>query len=694
MRIDFNLPGTGFEAALFQGGSRSEVYLASPVQGPLTSSPVIVTGLTDGVDAFFGLAIRAAGGTTWTPVGTTVRTRPGAPVYVDASANPAVATGTTPATAFPNLQDGLLVAGAANGRNVWVRDGNYGAGPYALGPNVHAAGGFDGTFTLAARNAAATGTQLTGSTGQEIVSVQSGGSDGSLDGFLVDGGNTVLKGVDIVDSDVELRSLVVRRCADRGIKDVATTTPRILYVIACTITANASDGLSSAGPLDLRLDLSRFEANGQEGIDADDLQCPDNGAVSLVATGCRFYGNVFEGLDVDLSAAPLSVGTGTFDVRIENCSFELNGLDGLLIDQEHEFFPGFVAAIVVRGCSARANRHAGVHLDADANGTYRLERLSCTANATDGLLVTSETNAGEIMLLASWFAGNLGTGAHVASGNKVLLASHCVFAGNSGGALRGDVQTCAAANSIFLRQGTPLTTAIGAGNVTSDDSGLVFFNAPSAFTTATAVTEGTVTVTSTDGFAAGTNVVAADDGRRLFVNQVNGSTLVLDQAPQAFFTPGALTAYAGSNVALDLRLPPNSPALDAGIAAVGEDPPDAGPFGAAAGGVPGRIEPFAASTLSLASATPALATGVTALEPLVFTFDRDLEESTVTSDRVVVLRDGLPFAVNLAVSGRTLTLSPTTPGWSGALSVRLLGGLRATDDSHLAAPLLAPIHLR
>jgi len=696
VRIDCNLPGTGFEAALFHAASASGVYGGAPSNAPLTSSSVIVTGLTDGADRFFGLAIRATGTTPWSPVGSIVRTRPAAPIYVDASANAGTADGQSPATAFPNLQDALLVAGSLNGGNVWIRDGNYSSGPYALGPNVHAAGGFDASFTLASRDATAGDTRLVGTATQEIVSVQSGGGDASLDGVVVDGGGVALKGIDVVDSDVELRSVTVRRCADRGIKAAVTapTPNRELHTIGCVVSENGSDGLSSAGPIDLHFDLSRFDGNGQEGADIDDLQALDNGSVSLRITGCRFFGNVFEGLDVDLATAPLAAGSGTFDVSIENTRFEVNGLDGLLVDQEHEAFPAFRATIVIRGCVARGNRAAGVHVDADAAGTYDLDLLRCTANGTDGVLITSESNAGSVLLRNSWLGGNLGTGARLASGSKTILASHCAFSGNQLGGLRSDSIGCAVGNSVFVRQSTPLTNAIGAGNVTSDGSSAVFVASPTAFTPVSSVNGNTLTVTTTSGFAAGASVQAGDDGQRLVVGSAGGSTIVVDATPQAFLVPGMLTAHAGSTVADDLRLATGSPATAAGLAAVGETSPDAGPHGSNGGGEPGTVLPFAAVPLRVVSTAPALPTGVFTSESLVVTFDRALDVASVTADRVRVLDNGTPVTFGISVSGATLTLTPPGSGWSGSLSIRLLPGLRGTDGVLLGTALLAPLRLR
>lgn len=690
-RIDVTLPGTGFEAALFQGSSAGTVYAGAPVQAPLATSSPLVNGLTDGSDVFFGLAVRATGTTPWTPVGAVVRVRPAAPLYVDASASAAGANGLSPATAFPSLADAMLVAGAQNGGNVWVRTGDYGNGPFALGPNVHVAGGFDGTFTLAARAPAGGGTRLVGSTTQELVSVQTGGSDGTLDGLVLDPANAVLKGVDVVDGDVELRSLTIRRCLDRGIKVVATTpTPnRRLAVIACNVLENGGDGASTAGPVDLVLAGSHFDANVRKGFDVDDLQCPDNGSVSLLATSSRWFGNGLTGLEVDLAAAPLAAGTGAFVVRIDNCRFELNGADGLLLDQEHEAQPGFAADLEVRGSLLRGNRLAGVRIDADARGTAVLTDLRCTANATDGVQVTSETTGGEILLQGSWLAGNLGAGARVVSGNKTLLVAHCGFAGNAGGGVRSDTGTAGVANSVFTRQGAPRTGVVGDGNVDAD---AVFVNAPTAFATVTAASLATLTVSTNSGFAGGTDVVVGDDDTRRAVLQSAATSLVLDTAPTALLAPTSVAAYASSNVVLDLTPSVGSAAENAGVAPIGTTAPDAGPAAIGAGDVPGGRSPLRAATLQLLRTSPSLSVGVGGTTPLVLSFDRAVDVASLTADRVLVERNGVPIAVNLSSSGTDVTLAPTA-AWSGTVTVTLQGDLRGQDGSALAAPVVLPVRV-
>jgi hypothetical protein len=692
VRLDATLPGTGYEAALFTGGSASTVYAGAPLQ-TVNANVVQLQGLTDGVDVFFGLGVRATGASAWQPAGAVLRVRPGAPIYVDASANATGADGASPATAFPSLLDAMLVAGARNGANVWVRDGDYRAGPFPLGPNVHVAGGFGAAFDLASRDPDGLRTRLLGSTGLQIVDVISGGADASLDGLLVDGENTVTEGIDITDSDVELRSLRVRRCTDRGVraKVTAATPNRRLQMVACVAVGNAADGLSTAGPIDVRLDQCSFEGNGQEGADLDDLQAPSGGQVALHATACRFYGNLMEGLDADLAAAPLATTAGTFAVLIENCHFEANGQDGLLVDQEHELSPGFVATLVVRGCVARGNAAAGFHVDADAAGTYVLDRLLAAANGGDGVLITSESDAGEVVLTASWLHGNRGHGARAGTGNKVLLASQCAFAGNSLGGLSSAAGRAAAANTVFHGQSAALTGAVGRGNVTPSLATSTFGNVPTAYTTITAQDQGTLTVAAANAFAPGTSVVVAGDGNRRLVASRTGQQLVLDAVPPAFLLPATLAAFAGSDVVADLRLANGSPAVGAGLAPAGASATDCGPHGGNGGGVPGRCEPGTPTPLRLLQTSPALATGVTSVQSFDLVFDRAVDPASVLADRIVVLQDGQPAVVSLQTAGAVVTVAPTGGGFTGTLEVVLHAGLSATDGQPLAGPLVLPM---
>ena len=114
--------------------------------------------------------------------------------------------------------------------------------------------------------------------------------------------------------------------------------------------------------------------------------------------------------------------------------------------QEHEAAPGWFASVDVRECTAKNNGRAGFHVDADGDGEYLLHRLRSTANGTDGVWISSETQAGQVVLSSCYLAGNLGAGARASLGNKPILASHCVFAGNLEAGLVSSFTASAAAS--------------------------------------------------------------------------------------------------------------------------------------------------------------------------------------------------------------------------------------------------------
>ena len=703
LRIDCVLPGSGHEAALFTGGSRSTLYQGTPT--PVTTSSFTVTGLANGIELFAGLAIRVQGTTAWTPAGVPVRFRPGAPLFVDAR-NSGSMDGLTPATAFSSLTFALFVAGATpGGRNVWVRDGNYLVGGYPIGPGTHLYGGFSGAlgtpYDLGSRNATGGLTLLTGLGGLNVVDVICGGEDAVLDGIKVDCRNGVTEGIDITDSDVEIRSVQVQDATDRGLRmrTLVFTNTRDLVMVNCVSTSNGSDGISVDGVVETVLDRCFFDANGRDGLDAEVFALGASERGFRVRTS-RFFGNVGDGFNLELASAPTA--TVGYRVDIEGSLFERNGIDGMVIDQDHELDAALSSAIVVRGSTARANREAGFQLDADARGTYLLHRVSGTANAGDGLLVTSESDAGEVVVGASWFAANLGhgvrtigTGGGGTLGNKAVHLSHCAVAGNAaGGFLAASARGSSASGGIW-KQLTAFSGVLQQSNWTGDaDAAQPFVVAPKRFLRATANQSGAITVNSTSGVAAGDAAEVGDNGIALTVTSASGTSLIVTPAPTAFVSPDAVTVHSDPAAVVDNLAPrAGSGLIGAGMSAQGGPAVDAGPFGAPAGGAPGSASPLdPAVGLRLLRTVPATATGVTGSSLIRLEFDRQVAGASVTQQRVVVIDESTGNAVtaSIAVSGNAITLNPTGGGWPLSFFVRILPGISATDGSALGLPLALP----
>lgn len=119
-------------------------------------------------------------------------------IFVDKDNTSGVYTGSSWATAFTKIQDGIDAAANAGIPEVWVAEGNYreartdANGALRLRANVHLYGGFSGVETLReARNWTVHLTTIDGSAarnGNPAYHVVTGANTASLDGFTVTGG--------------------------------------------------------------------------------------------------------------------------------------------------------------------------------------------------------------------------------------------------------------------------------------------------------------------------------------------------------------------------------------------------------------------------------------------------------------------------------------------------------------------------
>lgn len=122
-----------------------------------------------------------------------------AAVYVDVANTSGVEDGTSWATAFTRIQDGINAAASLGGEDVWVADGTYAErrshadGALVLAPGVSVYGGFAGSeISLAQRDwtrhvAVIDGRNARGGSAAYHVVLGSDGAD--LDGFTITGGN-------------------------------------------------------------------------------------------------------------------------------------------------------------------------------------------------------------------------------------------------------------------------------------------------------------------------------------------------------------------------------------------------------------------------------------------------------------------------------------------------------------------------
>ncbi|MEZ5977250.1 MAG: right-handed parallel beta-helix repeat-containing protein [Planctomycetota bacterium] len=690
VRASFVRPAGSAQFALFAGTSGAGLFAGAPLVVDPPGEAFEVSGLANGQRLHVGVATRASASDPWTPTGPALTARPNPPIYVDPDASAAGADGLTPATAFPDPATAFVVAAGAGG-NVWLREGDYGPTSLVVFDGLEVHGGFAAGFDLATRDPESRPTVLRGQAGSRILAVAGGGVGVVVDGLRLEGDGVATLGFDALDTPIELRSITITDCADRGMRVRGPLDGDSMEVVVANVTSNSNgaDGFSAAGALELSVFASRFQGNVQEGIEIDDLLVDSGRLASLRVEGCSFAGNGAEGLDVDL-AVPLTAVPpgGSFRVSFRDSVFERNALAGLLVDIDYETTPQWSAEIEVAGCVARANGGAGVALDLDSTQTSFVHRCVLAANGQAGLLVTSESAPGVTVVSASTLVGNRGGGVRAALGNVPVLVSHCVFEGNVGtGAASETVASTSASSLFWLQPGANLgLTSVGDGVAAPGDLAQV----PIAFVTATGTAAGDFDVDTPGALAVGDLVDLGLDGVGRGVLSVVGSTVDVDPDPEPFPAPLTLAVFGRApDVTFDHTLLPGASALGVGMTSTGGPFVDPGPLGSPDGAEPGPVGDVAGSWFRPGSVVPAPIAPLGASDLVRVAFDRDLAPGSATASSVRAYDGvGTPLVPAIAVVAGALELSAPVGGWPASVRIELDRGLESVGGDALAAPVV------
>jgi len=305
--------------------------------------------------------------------------------------------------------------------------------------------------------------------------------------------------------------------------------------------------------------------------------------------------------------------------------------------------------------------------------------------------VSSESTHAFALVSSSAFAGNAGAGVRATFGNVPVVVAHCVVAGNPGGGVVSEQVESVASSSVAWMQPSPWTGTRAHFDVDAfDPLDPPFTRAPVEYRRATAFDGAWLTLDSTASLAIGDAVELADDGiERAVASFAAGERCGVVPSPQSLALPALLARFAQSgSVAEDYTLSPTSPAGSAGMPD-SSGSADAGPFGAARGGAPGRDELDLPALFRPARSTPALAQTLTASQSIRIAFTGGaLDALTVTSQTVRARGpSGSLLAPSVSVQAGELVVAPPGGGWpSGALTIELHGGLQATDATPIAAP--------
>jgi Right handed beta helix region len=673
---------------LFYGTDPSLVYGGTGLPVDLEQGTTTLEGLATGQELWLGLALDEGQGLV--PTGPLLRVRTAAPIHVDPGA-PLGGDGSAEKP-FREMFLAVLTAFSQGGGNVWVTRGTFEGFSLGLFEGVDLYGGFETDYDLATRDPAGKITLLRAVGNSTLIALDAGPGITVIDGFSFDGAGSAAAGLDIDSHAAQLRRLAISGCS-RAIKlrsdGLGTEIP--LQIIRCTLANSGVEGLSVDGAFHLLIEDCAFVDNAQEGIDMDDLLSPPFGKAILVVKDSRFLNNGADGLDVDLGVVPGASPSGRFLIEIEDCEFVDNGGIGMLLDHDFETFPGWSARITVRGCLARGNAGGGVRLDLDGRGDARVHRLRCDANQGDGLLLTSESQTGTVVVSSSAFVGNQGVGVRGSLGNYGVLLSHCVLAGNFQGGFATGPGLGLAVSSIAYRQPAPWAGGNKHFSV-STSSPLTFDRAPSSYHQVTGFNQGTLVLAGQAGFGVGTTVDVAEEGLARTAEQVSGNQVVV--TPQVFLEPPSVLAAFDTigPVIEDWHLPPGSPARDSGMPIPGGPAVDAGPFGAPLGGDPGGEDLVPAELFVFSGTTPPWNQALPAQADLLLNFrGGSPDPGSLASGLDAVNAQGLPLPLDPVVEGDQIRIPAPPGGWKAGDLVRLHGTLTSLAGVAFSSPLALPL---
>ncbi|QDV08196.1 hypothetical protein Poly30_37320 [Planctomycetes bacterium Poly30] len=687
-----DLPTDAPAAALFVGTDPDTLLDEAPRPIDPVDLQATVSGLAEDTTYFTRLAFDdGAGG--WDAAGPRLMTRTGTPVLVLSGADATIADGLTPATAWPSIEEGIAAASLGGGGNVWV-SGDFQTAEITVPASVDLYGGFDATFELDARDPAGMPATIQGtSTSSVITLARADQSVAVLDGFRIDGSASSDACFEVDQRFCELRSLAGGR-AGRGFKlrSADNNNPVEVTMVRCAASVCIAGGTSISGAFDLYMEDCAMSGNGQEGLTADNLT-GNVGEVSRVfARDCVFSGNGSEGFDVDLATSG-DAGSGRWVIRLEDCIFSDNALDGCLIDCDYEGEPGWFARFEIEGCEARRNGEAGFHLDVDAQANSHVHRTVAAANRAEGILISSETAPGTVVIDTSALVGNQTYGVRTEMGNVGLLLSHCVVAGNRLGAQFGGVAPILATSSIAYLQPGPWSASDSHRSVdTVQTQPLPFAEAPSALYPVLSFADGVATLAVQPTLGIGATVELNDSGQVLLVESVTGTEVGLADAPTESLAPGVLGWFESGSVVEDWRLSGGSPALGAGMALPGGPARDAGIFGASVTGAPGRLDLQPVDTFWFAETAPTWSRAIGSSESLVLRFEGGtLDTSTGMAGVDAVDAAGSPVPIGILTAGSVVIVSPPGTGWTTGTRIQVHDSLRTLDGRELCASVAIPL---
>lgn len=320
-------------------------------------------------------------------------------IHVDASNN-SPGDGTSWATAFADVQAGIDAAVAAQETQVWVAEGVYYPGvAIGIGPGIELFGGFPRGGAMADRDPLLHMTTVDGQGMRGCFTA----SDGTLDGFTVQNGNSVT-GAALM---IAVGTFTIRQCVFRANTAVAgaavySGTGATLTVEESLFTGNNASSTSLGGalyclqPVEAVVRGCRFERNtsasGGAGILfsstgshllIEKTTFTGNRAV-LIGGGIQCLGGSFTATDCVFAGNTAGIGAAlglysTVNPRLERCRFEGNVSSGPGI---HIYANYGINDATVNSCTFVGNRTGGGVIWCDRSGLVMRDSVLSITSAS------------------------------------------------------------------------------------------------------------------------------------------------------------------------------------------------------------------------------------------------------------------------------------------------------------------------
>ena len=393
--------------------------------------------------------------------------------YVDYDSKHPAPTGKSADDPFRNIGDAIDSAIALDGVNIYVRGGEkaYERRVVLLdGAVIY--GGFDSTFGLTTRDTAAHPTTLQTQGAKSLITVIQGERFCGLDGLVLRGNGQTERGI---AGDAGIYHIANTRIDGfrlkgidlRGATDLETP-PLSGTIRNCTVTGTtAGEGIHLEGALDLSILDCVVEGSANEGIEATLAYLPGE-KTRLKIERCQIVGNRSLGIEIDLTEGESEgdLGNARFRARVRDCRIAYNGDHGVGVDVRYEETTPIDLGVEVESNRLANNQGAGVHLDVDAPGEYRVAHNVVVANHLAapegkgaGILLTGDAEQADVSLAYNRVGAN-GTAGVDLQLESVTRIEQCNFFDNFGPAiLQGESSKAHVSGSVLLAHPVASTVA-------------------------------------------------------------------------------------------------------------------------------------------------------------------------------------------------------------------------------------------